>query len=202
MKIARFAKNRQQEFSLDISAETSLPMLRCVSNAQKKLWAVMYLPIQPEAHANNHRMANGVIFSPKEKKDYMRRVTWQASSLWEKKGLKMIEFPIFLDWVFLLKRPKSIQGHTYEYKFTQPDVDGYVKTTKDCLQARNLFKAGPSKFFVGACIIKNDSLVVKESSEKAYAKNRTTGIFIQIRDASIEDNKPPSWACALYGKDP
>jgi len=94
-------------------------------------------------------------------------------------------FPIEVSWIFMLEK-----SHTYKYKSTQPDVDGYVKTTKDCLQEKKLFKTGKASSYVGAGIITNDSLVVKETSIKTYGP--TNGIFIQI-DRAKESPDIPEW---------
>lgn len=196
---ASSAKPIQLEFLMDTSTGITTPMFLYAKNAQGFICLRIFIPITPEAHGNNHRMASGVIFSPKEKKDYMRAVT--GAILKMKRPMEPLSRPLIVNWLFLLPRPKANKSHTYEYKSTQPDVDGFVKTTKDCLQDKKLFKTGKDKYFMGSGLIKNDSLIIKETAEKAYGKSNTVGIFIQLREAESTRASAPSWVVAMCGSD-
>ena len=98
-----------------------------------------------------------------------------------------LTIPLCVEWVFSLQVTKSI--HTYEYKHTRPDGDGYLKTTKDCLQEKKLFKLQNGTYQMGAGIIQDDSIIVKETTIKAYGP--TTGIGIRIAPAG--EYQHPSW---------
>src|SRR5690349_1690505 len=173
------------------------------ANAAKTQWnsLTMMIPILPRAMGNLHKMGKFGMFSPKKKTDYMMEIVSRIRMLMEKIPIPLpIDCLLQAEWLFVLPRPKSKQrknSHTYERIGTSPDGDNYVKTIKDCLQKKRIFKRGKKEYF-GAGLITNDSIITKNTDERIYGPRPCIILKLTIKSKACE---LPPFAQKMLGGD-
>lgn len=191
-----------QEFPKRLK-ETEYPFVRSaqsVSVLLKQDMMTIFISCKPEAHADSLSFnKSGIAYIPAEKKQYYMAIT-PLFCIARSMLSNFIEFPITCQvacsWDFLIK--KNNRTEEIGYYSHRPDTDGLLKAAKDCIQDRPLFKLSKAAKFNGAGIIKDDCLIVSETTAKYHTyENGPTGIRLKLHRPSQDFRRIHQFARVL-----
>ena len=157
------------------------------------------LPYGPQAHKESQIHPSGkFIYTPQEKKDYMRLI---SDSLSDYKGYFKGCMCLRVTILFVCARPAASPSYipsglwdtqTEFRKGTRPDLDNYLKPLQDGMSNHIIDKikhpktGDVKKILTGAGVIDDDSCIVSLRADKIYAmKGRKPQMEIKIEELSI-----------------
>jgi Holliday junction resolvase RusA-like endonuclease len=146
--------------------------------------------IVPKAHADATMFTkSGRAYTPKKKKDYQKRILNELVTLRQDFDVPIVT-PVIAVWTFFLLRPSGVHK-TVGVKSTRPDTDGFLKTTKDAIQAGPLSRRS-KKPLIGLGLIQDDALIFCETVQKIYTSNpnqQLTSLILWTKPESLQGGK-------------